>query len=1572
MRTIDASTIMSRSQSESINDRRSLSMTSGKFDFFDVVFPFFDELYKMISISNLFIGLSKTLLILQSVFQVSWLLGPEYHLKSKEKMNIMHFMIKFLLFLDPLDYKNMINSGFIVLSAVFASSLLYLLIIGYYFSVNRNYKKWMLYFPKVMFDCVFPLLLIPTSTYIGQGFTKAFFNTGQDSDLIYFGISIVYLCYFFGLYVVNWLFMSSSPFISKSIYATFEPWTMIKFITLITFTQLLSFFVVLFPSWSLSLMNFIHMLVSISILVSLHTLPFLSQNINTLFCSCFIIIISSDICVMIYRQVFMFPEVIFMIAPLGLGIISLFIFKPLMKSISDKASTALENSVFEGKDVTYDQKKEYFISIGLDCDIDKLMLFLRVGLQTGSDFILDGSLVRFSFEYFSSTDILAFCVLLLCFIPGHLRFLNSLFVKLVKRRDLMYHQRFLVYEVYRIKTIRQSSVSLEFNERISMLKQKTKNCLDILKSFWIDTPDSIASLYLLHQNISSIKVQWIEAIEDFPNASKGYEEYSTFLVECASDFVHSVVQIKKISLIDKGYNFYKDYSYRSFVSKFPFYLKDKILDLKGNFLSKQSHRGSQNSSGHSSSSFGEEMIEMLAEEEEAFAKEIMNHHRMRLAFQRAIEDRHSQWSGVFKNISLFIMVFSIGVTLGIFIYMWDYFTPRVSSVSNLYFSNQARFFSSISRIAMLLRLGNHSYDMKFSDSQNLLVQSESSISPPLDVQKPYNPQVITYTNKGRIFLNDFIIGLVESAFQGKNVYKLASIFLKNEQNMSICYGSSTLNNSVPISVKSLYTYSSLGLMRMTTDNPSSWQSSSLFCNIMSNNEMVIDRFNYFASSMIKAQKTLTDTNDESFTSLSLIVPISSWILIAFLSFVSLGLFSKDLKKVLHIIRDIPENMKHDVINPIRKGLQCDDQTSSNSNKNSQVIVYIFIILFIVTTVPPFLFYYIFLKSKDENIMFEIFSNWMIIGGSRESYLAESLEYFTISLMLKYGFSFPPIQIDHSLDLSDKYAIMVDQFHKQLMAGSGRISPCVDYDSILDSLHFTGPCKTNMTSTDTHEGYRCSSLSQSIILFRTYSSEAITKFNEINNFSHPLFFNLFHLVNSHLFSTLLDVSSRVNQLSIDSQSDFQTILILMLIISVGMSVLILILSLRLSAIFDSAYDAALVLIRRVPPVFILNEDSLMSFVMNKKNREKKQDLSFAQQVIYNSGDAIFFLSKNSIVEMINPGVSRLLGYVPEQLLGQSISTIVNEESKNQLLQQINMIRNRQTSEVFEDHIVCLSDSNNQIQCHLTILGIKSESSHDISSFVVFLRDESELLNQQKNAETAKQKSEELLFQILPRDIVLRLNQGERDITFTVPSASVMFIDIVRFSDYSVNLTPQQIMGNLSLIFDSFDRFLSKYPLITKIKLIGDIYMCASGLFAPESASQTHSEQIIRFGLDCLYELEEINVRLNSNLSVRIGVNSGGPIIGGVLGFDKPVFDIIGDTINVASRLTSTCIPGKIQIPQTTYDLISQLDFSIEKRGEVFLKGKGKTMTYLVNQTGNSLFISGHSSTLELIQQQMKRD
>jgi PAS domain S-box-containing protein len=375
-----------------------------------------------------------------------------------------------------------------------------------------------------------------------------------------------------------------------------------------------------------------------------------------------------------------------------------------------------------------------------------------------------------------------------------------------------------------------------------------------------------------------------------------------------------------------------------------------------------------------------------------------------------------------------------------------------------------------------------------------------------------------------------------------------------------------------------------------------------------------------------------------------------------------------------------------------------------------------------------------------------------------------------------------------------------------------------------------------------------------------------------------------------------------------------------------------------------YETLLALLRRVPPVHILASEPLAHYLLNKTVTDELTGTSAEERIIHSSTNCIICLGANGAVELTNPAVTRVLGYTPDQVLGSPLITLFTAECAEKIEQQIRLMGDRQAAPLFEGHAVCLSDGGIEIPCAVNILALFT--AEDVSSFVAILNDETALIKQQNEAEVAKRQSEMLLYSILPRSIVARLNAGEKDISFSIPSATVMFIDIVKFSDYAATLTPQEIMGNLALVFAGFDEKIAQYERLIKIKLIGDVYMSAGGLFDPEQPPNTHAEQMVRFGLDALKVIEEVNVKLSAALSIRIGINSGGPILAGILGTDKPTFDIIGDPINVAARLQSTDLPGYIQISEETQSLLAGLEFSITPRGEVMLKGKGKTMTYLV--------------------------
>jgi class 3 adenylate cyclase len=206
------------------------------------------------------------------------------------------------------------------------------------------------------------------------------------------------------------------------------------------------------------------------------------------------------------------------------------------------------------------------------------------------------------------------------------------------------------------------------------------------------------------------------------------------------------------------------------------------------------------------------------------------------------------------------------------------------------------------------------------------------------------------------------------------------------------------------------------------------------------------------------------------------------------------------------------------------------------------------------------------------------------------------------------------------------------------------------------------------------------------------------------------------------------------------------------------------------------------------------------------------------------------------------------------------------------------------------------------------------------------------------ELEQQKSERLLLNILPASIAERLKESNAVIADHFESTTVMFSDIVGFTALSERISPSDLVRRLNRIFCAFDDLADRYGL-EKIKTIGDAYMVAGGF--PDQRDG-HANDVSAMALDMLAAIETCNHETDQPVSIRIGIHTG-PAVAGVIGVKKFVYDVWGDTVNTASRLESSGLPGRIQLSEQAAALLSD-DFVVQERGAVELKGKGCMKTY----------------------------
>jgi class 3 adenylate cyclase len=231
-----------------------------------------------------------------------------------------------------------------------------------------------------------------------------------------------------------------------------------------------------------------------------------------------------------------------------------------------------------------------------------------------------------------------------------------------------------------------------------------------------------------------------------------------------------------------------------------------------------------------------------------------------------------------------------------------------------------------------------------------------------------------------------------------------------------------------------------------------------------------------------------------------------------------------------------------------------------------------------------------------------------------------------------------------------------------------------------------------------------------------------------------------------------------------------------------------------------------------------------------------------------------------------------------------------------------------------------------------LGMLSDT---FNSMTKSIREKTALI-EEKNRE-----NEALLLNILPGDIAARLKEGQHEIADSFADVTVLFDDLVGFTSLSSKIPADRVVDMLNGLFSRFDQAASDLR-IEKIKTIGDCYMAVCGLPKP---CPDHADRMARMALRMVTSTREYGLENGLKLELRVGINSG-PVVAGVIGTSKFIHDLWGDTVNLASRMESTGVPGQIQVTRSVYEHLKN-DFELESRGVLQVKGKGEIECWLLH-------------------------
>ncbi|MBD1894002.1 PAS domain S-box protein [Coleofasciculus sp. FACHB-129] len=329
----------------------------------------------------------------------------------------------------------------------------------------------------------------------------------------------------------------------------------------------------------------------------------------------------------------------------------------------------------------------------------------------------------------------------------------------------------------------------------------------------------------------------------------------------------------------------------------------------------------------------------------------------------------------------------------------------------------------------------------------------------------------------------------------------------------------------------------------------------------------------------------------------------------------------------------------------------------------------------------------------------------------------------------------------------------------------------------------------------------------------------------------------------------------------------------------------------------------------------------------------------RSIFENAVEGIFQTTPDGRFISANPALARLYGYSsPEELIA-NVTSVERQlyVDPNRRTEFIAAMQKYDSVSRFESQIYRQDGST--IWILETARTVKNSQGR-----ILYYEGTVQDITNRKVAEEAlryqQEQSELLLLNILPAPIAERLKLQESTIADSFAEVTVLFADIVGFTQLSADTSPTELVELLNKIFSAFDR-LSELHGLEKIKTIGDAYMVVGGLPMPHN---DHAQAIADMALDMQDAIALFNLKNAKNFQIRVGISTG-PVVAGVIGIKKFIYDLWGDTVNTASRMESHGLAGRIQVTATTYELLRD-EYVFEERGLIHVKGKGEMTTYLL--------------------------
>ncbi|OHT13545.1 Adenylate and Guanylate cyclase catalytic domain containing protein [Tritrichomonas foetus] len=1576
----DESTIKSltaRSASEFGQSPKGDRMSSKLSSYIDeTLIPILAEANRLILNKNIF-RIFSTL-----VFYAQFILGGYFLLiPSTPRPDWLNYLSK-VFFLKSYDFPeriyqyNFIIINLITFISVFAISL--------DFIINHKFRRWILYFLRIWHGHLYNIIIIPTTVVTFYSF-KIYGENPTISNALICLFNLIGLVYCWAHLFFILIVLEQNPYLTRLLFHYWKPTKLYMNVVINGLVFGICAMSIFFDNWARFIPQIIVLLLVIFRIKIMKELSYESIYMNAFHHSYCFFTIATSILSIVFDITGYNSYYVYYLVPATVYLISFII---LLIYIQFKTNRIINELQGNDELQSLDQKNQFFDTLNLS--LSDSYYYLQIGLQHNCPLFLDWSLSQYILSRFpNNMELTIFTTWETSFFPSESHLFHCFLTAGLKLPNPAYYIKTHFYQLQRVHIFRQSQVSSESASDLTKIQQKTQMCIDLVSFFWESVANkqhrvSTCVANHVYRNLYEADAIWEEVLEKYPNNAAVAREYSRYLLDAQSSFQSSILWNQKSILLESGTALHSDKMFRCFLKMYPNYLKNKIVDTKGNLNKGKFQRKNSNSdvnnnlSSRSTDDDSSDTIDI----EEAF--NFLPDYKLRMALERSIRQKASPIINTASLSALFRLALCLGFIVASFILITAHFDPRMLRSSYLIYMN---------KVGHSFELLTHEMSWLYFSSFPQISNTSKMIDLYTRVLGPQANNITYYFNLSRRNLSYAVYNLSRESLHHLDDFA-SRLYLYNEEADGLIQLFTRIYSKMPINytmcgknsdglfviqipdgitfdllLRSFLTLI-IKLLSDTKEERQLWDQDNDFCEIFLQTELIQTSFydlvgilsesvtskydsefdqssTYYVSTTIQALLTYTP-----FVMLLLVLPN--------IVFMTSGIDRDKELFIKMIFSVLPEDaqkasqtlFKYEIDSKEKKAKKITSFDFKQNLFNPYVFVNIgmFVVLGILLIIVIFSTLQLDTTIDNLNDHFQLTfleRNILIDMGRDATYLVFLNQMNTDPIF--HDFSLFPQEVSVFATPEKAYHLLENDFQKYqeitqiIDNGGNRIKSATGFESKIDNFRQESLC-TTQPSDSVIDFVNCLSLDRVISYYTGRITHIKNMYNQTKIWDEVVV-EISHIIESRFaldYNNLMDLYSDIINSKLDN---FILTSSIFFGVEIVFAILIYIFEYVMIQSIKKEFSVYLSLVLRIDPIAIANNHNIVSWIYGSSSTEKKI-LTPAHAIFHVSNDAMLLISTDSIIESLNPAATTIFGYTPEQMLGQNIRLLIPPDDNTQFYYYMDLMSKCQTVLTFESTAIGKCDNGANCPLKISLIGLSSSNMKRATYFALLMKDMTEDELQNEAVENAKKQANMILAQILPKDIIGRINKGDRDISFTVNCASVIFIDIEKFSVYASSLTANDIMRNLSKIFTTFEKISMKFDMITKIKLIGDIYMAAGGLFNPDAEPSTHADQVIQFGLQALDAIEELNIQLNANLQIRIGVNTDGPLIAGVLGAERPLFDIVGGPILVAAKLQQTDVAGSIQISEGTYKHIAGTCYRIVQRGLMNLGNGVKQLTYFV--------------------------